>query len=77
VGRGVTGRSATGRGVTGRGVTGKGQWAGDERGLEGMGKARIGGPHLLQGARQVITAIFRLSTGQASEGVCEICKMTD
>ncbi len=42
-----------------------------------MGKARTGGPHLLQGARQVITAIFRLDAGQASEGVCEICKMTD
>ena len=42
-----------------------------------MGKATIGGPHLLQGARQVVAAIFRLNTGQASEGVCEIYKMTD
>ena len=42
-----------------------------------MGKARIGGPHLLQGARQVSTAILRLDASQASEGVCEICNMTD
>ncbi|KAA6419088.1 MAG: vacuolar transporter chaperone 4 [Trebouxia sp. A1-2] len=57
------------RELVGRGVTGKGQWAGHDRATSNMGKARIRWAHLLQGARQVFTAIFRLDAGQASEDV--------